>query len=197
MRVRSIMRALIVIVGLLVLVPFDALAGSRRDTIAVVDAHGKQVGTVVGTGSAGVTIALSVNGRQALLDVVSADSTVYPGLGALLPIQGAEAGLLLTFENRDCSGAPFLYQPPNRLFDWAAVAPPGMTLYLPETEGMAPRTILAGSFLETLGCQTSLATITGFDDPPDPPSNAYFVPAAAIVDLLTLFTPPFRLVFRD
>jgi hypothetical protein len=192
------MRALIVIVGFLVLLlPLDALAGGRRDTIAVVDANGRQVGTVVGARIADATIALSVNGRHALLDVVSANSTVYPGLGALLPFQGAEAGLLLTFESRDCSGAPFLYQPPNRLFDWAAVAPPGMTLYLPETEGMAPRTILPGSFLETLGCQTSLATITGFDDPPDPPTTAYYVPAAAIVDLLTLFTPPFRLVFRD
>jgi hypothetical protein len=197
MRVRSIMRALIVIVGLLVLVPLDALAGSRRDTIAVVDAHGKQVGTVVGTGSAGVTIALSVNGRHALLDVVTANSTVYPGFGALLPLQGAEAGLLLTFESRDCSGAPFLYQLPERLFDWAAVAPPGMTLYLPETEGMAPRTIMPGSALEAVGgCLTSLTPI-GFDDPLNPFTTAYFVPAAAIVDLLTLFTPPFRLVFRD
>ena len=144
-----------------------------------------------------VTIALSVNGRQALLAVVSADSTVYPGVGALLPFQGAEAGLLLTFESPDCSGTPFLYQPPNRLFDWAAVAPPGMTLYLPETEGMAPRTIVPGSFFEAVGgCQTSLTPI-GFDDPSNPPPTAYFVPAAAIVDLLTLFTPPFRLVFGD
>jgi hypothetical protein len=192
------MRALIVIVGLLALLPLDALAGGRRDEIAVVDANGRQVGTVVGARIADVTIALSVNGRQALLDVVSANSTVYPGLGALLPIQGAEAGLLLTFESRDCSGAPFLYQPPERLFDWAAVAPPGMTLYLPETEGMAPRTIMPGSSLEAVGgCLTSLTPITGFDDPSEPPTTAYFVPAAAIVDLLTLFTPPFRLVFMD
>ena len=191
------MRALIVIAGLLVLLPLDAGAGGRRDTIAVVDAHGKQVGTVVGAGIGDFTIALSVNGRHALLDVVSANSTVYPGLGALPPIQGAEPGLLLTFESLDCSGAPFLYQPPERLFDWAAVAPPGMTLYLPETEGMATRTIMPGSFLEAVGgCQTSLTPI-GFDDPSNPPTTAYFVPAAAIVDLLTLFTPPFRLVFRD
>jgi len=46
------------------------------------------------------------------------------------------------------------------------------------------------------GCQTSLNPIR-FDAPLDPPTTAYFVPAAAIVDLLTLFTPPFRLVFRD
>ena len=191
------MRALIVIVGLLVLLPLDVLAGGRRDKIAIVDANGKQVGTVVGARIADVTIALSVNGRHALLDVVSANSTVYPGGGALLPLRGAGAGLSLMFESRDCSGAPFLYQPPNRLFDWAAVAPPGMTLYLPETAGMAPRTILVGSFLVALGvCETSLTPI-GFDDPLDPPMSFDGVPAAAIVDLLTLFTPPFRLVFRD
>ena len=192
------MRALIVIVGLLVLLPFDALAGGRRGPIAIVDANGRQVGTVVGARIADFTIALSVNGRHALLDVVSADSTIYPGLGAFPPIQGVEPGLLLTFESRDCSGAPFLYQPPDRLFDWAAVAPPGMTLYLPETAGMAPRTIRPGSFLAGVGgCQTSLAPVTGVDDPAEPPTTAYFVPAAAIVYLLTLFTPPFRLVFRD
>jgi hypothetical protein len=190
------MRALIVIVGLLVLLPLGALAGSRRDPIAVVDEHGTQVGTVVGGGS--VTIALSVNGRQALLGVITADSIRYPDGDALLPIQGANSGVVLTFESGDCSGPAFLYQPPNRLSDWAAVAPPGMTLYLPETAGMAPRTIRPGSFLVSLGsCETSLTPITGFDDPAESPTTAYFVPAAAIVDLLTLFTPPFRLVFGD
>ncbi|HMH52975.1 MAG TPA: hypothetical protein VK548_22245 [Candidatus Acidoferrum sp.] len=188
------MRALIVIVGLLVLLPLDAVAGGRRDKIAIVDANGRQVGTVVGARIADFTIALSVNGRHALLDVVSSESIVFPGLGAFAPIQGVDAALLLTFESRDCSGTPFLYQPPDRLFDWAVVAPPGMTLYLPETAGMAPRTIQVGSFLGALGgCQIPGPLTT----PADPESTAYFVPAAAVVDLLTLFTPPFRLAFTD
>ena len=106
------MRVLIVIVGLLTLLPLDAVGGGWRDKIAV-----------------------------------------------------------------DCSGGPFLYQPPNRLFDWAVVAPPGLTLYLPETTGTVPRAILVGSFLD--------------------PFTFEFVPAAAIADLLTFFAPPFRLVFRD
>jgi hypothetical protein len=179
-----IMRALVVIVGLLVLFPLGATAAGRRETIAVVDAHGKQVGTVVGARIAEVTIALSVNGRHAVLDVVFANSQVYPGVGVLLPIQAA--GLLI-FGSGDCSGAAFLYQPPNRLFDWAAVAPPGMTLYLPETVGAAPTPMVPGSFVETLnGCRATDA-VTAVD----------LVPAAAIVDLLALFTPPFRLVLRD
>ena len=178
------MRALIVIVGLLMLLPLDALAGSRRDTIAVVDTHGTQVGTVVGARSDRVTIALGVNGRHALLEVVSAMSLLYPGVGAALPIQGD--GFLI-FDGGDCSGATFLRQPPNRLFDRAVVGPPGLTLYLPETPGAVPRTIPIGSFVDYFQtCQTS-DPATGFD----------LVPAVAIVDLLTLFTPPFRLVFRD
>jgi hypothetical protein len=152
---------------------------------------------VVGARIADFTIALSVNGRDALLDVVRSDSLVIPGLGTLLPIEGV-VGSLIFFESRDCSGAPFMSQPPERLFDGAVVAPPGMTLYLPEAPGMVPRTILLGSFLDALdGCQTSPGKITGVDDPLDPAVAADLIPAAAVVDLLTLFTPPFRLVFRD
>ena len=178
------MRALVVIVGLLVLLPLDALAGARRGTIAIVDANDRQVGTVVGSGLDQVTIALGVNGRQALLEVVAAASHVFPGGGAYPPIRGPG---LLFFESADCSGAPFLYQPPNRLFDWAVVAPPGLTLYFPETAGTVPRTILVGSFLDTF--QTCR--------PSDPPFTYDFVPAAAIADLLAFFAPPFRLVFGD
>ena len=82
------MRALIVIVGLLVLLPLDALGGGWRDKIAVVDANDRQVGAVVGSGLDQVAIALGVNGRQALLEVVSAASHVFPGGGAYPPIRG-------------------------------------------------------------------------------------------------------------
>src|SRR5262245_54077855 len=68
-RVRPIMRALIVPVGFLALLPLDALAEGRRAELAVVDANGKQVGTAVGARVGDVTIALNVNGRHALLDV--------------------------------------------------------------------------------------------------------------------------------
>jgi hypothetical protein len=160
------------------------VAGDRRDAIAVVDANGRQVGTVVGARIADVTVALSVNGRHALLDVVSANSTVYPGLGALLPFQGAEAGLLLTFESRDCSGAPFMYEHPDRLLDWGAIASPGLTLYLPAVPGAAPVAIVAGSSASVAGCRVS----------EHPFLDRSYVPAVAVVDLLTLFTPPFRLL---
>jgi hypothetical protein len=152
------MRALIVIAGLLVLLPLDALARDRENAtalhsprgIAVVDANGKQVGTVVEARLREVTIALIVNGRRVLLDVISPVSTEY-----YPPFRGAA---FVAFESRDCSGPPFLFEHPDRLLDAGAVAPPGMTLYLPAVPGAAP---------------------------------------VAIVDLLTLFTPPFRVLIVD
>ena len=89
----------------------------------MVDANGKQVGTVVDAGLREVTIALNVNGRRVLLDVISADFTEYfPGAPGLLP--PLRGGALIGFESRDCSGPPFLYEHPNRLLDMAAIAPP-------------------------------------------------------------------------
>ena len=83
------MRALIVLAGLLVLLPLDASPGGRpnaREKLVVVDANGKQVGTVVGSRATQVTIALSVNGRHVLLNVNSAvDTPVFPGVTALVP----------------------------------------------------------------------------------------------------------------
>jgi hypothetical protein len=185
------MRAFIALAGLLVLVlPLDASPGGRpnaREKLVVVDANGKQVGTVVGSRLTQVTIALSVNGRHALLHVASAvESPVFPGTTLLVPpIQGAR---LLRFESRDCSGPPFLLSSANELLDLAAVASPGMTLYLPVVPRAAPTRIVWNSYREdTGGCHTMEQPML---------SDAH-VPAAAIVDLLTLFTPPFRVVILD
>ena len=188
------MRALIVLAGLLVLLPLDAPARDRGDVtaphaprgIAVVDANGKHVGTVVEARPRDVTIALSVNGRRVLLDVISAVSTQYsPGVAALVPpFRGAA---LLAFESGDCSGPPFLFEHPDRLLDAGAVAPPGLTLYLPEVPGAVSAKIVWGSYAGISGCQAL-----------ELPYLAHsFVPAVAVVDLLTLFTPPFRLLFME
>ena len=183
------MRALIVLAGLLVLLPLDASPGGRPNTpgkLVVVDANGKQVGTVVGSKVSRVTIALSVNGRHVLLDVDSAvDTPVFPGTTLLVPpIKGAD---LVRFESRDCSGQPFLLSSANELLDLGAVAPPGMTLYLPAVPGAAPRQIAWSSYWGTGGCRTQEQPILSDGE----------VPAVAIVDLLTLFTPPFRVLVVD
>jgi hypothetical protein len=183
------MRALIVLAGLLALLHLDASAGGRpnaREKLVVVDANGKQVGTVVGSRVNRVTIALRVNGRHVLLNVDSAvDTPVFPGTTLLVPPIRGFGGV--SFESRDCSGPPFLFQSGNGLLDSGFVAPPGLTLYLPTVPGAAPTPIALSSYWGTGGCRTQ-----------EPPvlSNAY-VPAVAVVDLLTLFTPPFRLLFVE
>jgi hypothetical protein len=186
------MRLLIVLAGLLVLLPLDAPARDREGVrgphaptgVAVVDANGKQVGTVVEARVRDVTIALSVNGRRVLLDVISSVSTEYsPGV----PTPPFRAPAFLAFESRDCSGPPFMYEHPDRLLDWGAIAPPGLTLYLPAGPGAAPVAITAGSSASVAGCRTS----------EHPFLDRSYVPAVAIVDLRTLFTPPFRLLFVE
>ena len=88
----------------------------------------------------------------------------------------------MVFESHDCSGPPFLPQSANRLADLGAVEPPGMTLYLPEAPGARPRRIAWSSYRAAGECKRQGEPVV---------SDAY-VPAVAIVDLLTLFTPPFR-----
>jgi hypothetical protein len=183
------MRALIVLAGLLALLPVDTSAGGRpnaREKLVVVDANGKQVGTVVGSRATQVTIALGVNGRHVLLAVNWAvDAPIFPGTTLLVPpIQGAE---LLRFESRDCSGQPFVLSSANELLDLGAVAPPGMTLYLPEVPSAAPVEIVAGSTASVAGCRVSEYLFL----------DRSYVPAVAVVDLRTLFTPPFRLLLVE
>ena len=181
------MRALIVLAGLLVLLPLDAPARDRGGVtkphspkgIAVVDANGKRVGTVVEARLREVTIALIVNDRRVLLDVISPVSTEY-----YPPFRGAT---FVAFESRDCSGPPFLFENSDRLLDAGAVAFPGMTLYLPAVPGAAPVTIASASSAGVAGCQTI----------EHPFSDRAWVPAVAVVDLLTLFTPPFRVIFVE
>ena len=181
-----IMRAFVVLAALLGFLPPEAQAEDQSlKGVTVVDANGKQVGTVVEARLRDVTIALSVNGRNVLLDVFSAASTEYsPGAGALPPLRGSS---LLSFESRDCSGPPLLFQHPPRLLDAGAIAPPGLTLYLPAVPRAAPAAFVWGSYVGTAGCQAV----------PIPVTVDNLVPAVAVVDLLTLFTPPFRLLFVE
>ncbi len=181
------MRALIVLAGLLVLLPLEVLARDREGVrvphaprrVVVVDANGRQVGTVVEARVRDVTIALSVNGRRVLLDAISSVSTQY-----YPPFRGAT---FVAFESRDCSGPPFLFENSDRLLDAGAVASPGMTLYLPAVPEAAPVTIVSGSSAGVAGCQAV----------EHPLLERSWVPAVAVVDLLTLFTPPFRVVFVE
>ena len=136
------MRTLIVIVGLLALLPIGALAGSRGDPIAVVDANGKPVGTVVGAGIADATIALSANGRSVLLDVtLGGEHRVFPGRRCAAAFSWRLAAVVR--ESGLLGPAPRV-RAPESTSRWAAIAPPGLTLYLP-----AVRRRSGGSYCRT------------------------------------------------
>jgi len=180
------MRAVIALAILFVFLPLDASAGDRREQLMVVDANDKQVGTVVGSRVTQVTIALAVNGRHVLLEATWAvDSPVFPGVTLLVPpLQGAGS---VRFEGPGCSGQPFLTTSANELLDLGAVAPPGMTLYLPAVPRALPTAITWRSSWGSGACRTQEEPVLSDSD----------VPAVAFVDLLTLFTPPFRVLVRD
>jgi hypothetical protein len=162
-------------------------------TIQVVDAHGKQVGNVVGATAligpgARATVALRVEDREVLLDVVAGNSVQTQG-GTVLPFHG-DGGENLLFEGADCSGQPLIPKGGTALAtpNPAVVAPPGMTLYVPTDPAAIPSLITIRSFINVLGlCGTGN----------NPPSQGLVVPATPLIDLLTVYTPPFRIVFAD
>lgn len=152
------------------------------EPIAVVDANGNQVGEVVGATTNTATVALKVGGRGVIL-VVRGATTQSSLEGDLLPFQGTGT---LRFESTDCSGPPLMFVDPIRTVDPGIVAAPGMTLYMPEVPTILGSRIL-GSGRGQGGRCVALS-------PPILADN--MVPAVPIIDLLTVFTPPFRIVFR-
>ena len=99
---------------------------------------------------------------------------------------GFESSDDLAFESTDCSGPPYLISSESggpSLFAAASIAPPGHTLYVEDT-GASSRSINVGSTLPSVdGCGAF-----------SPPFAMEAIPALTMVDLDTLFTPPFRLV---
>ena len=199
--------ALVTLATSLVLLPVAGVADPpsvKPATIKVVDAHGKQVGNVVGVYLLTTTVALRVNDQDLLLSVTAADS--YPGipaeLGTLLPIQpwyiavdgSGFGGNALNFESDDCTGAPLMDDFTGRANgDWRpllqniVVALPGMTVYVAD-QSAGPRQVVVRSFIQggtaSAVCGKTLADLSE-------------VPAIPLIDLLTVYTPPFRIVFAD
>jgi hypothetical protein len=174
--------------------------GVKPADIEVVDAHGKQVGNVVGVFLGFPTVALRVKDQGLLLNVVATDS--YPSFQGptILPIQpwyttvsiGVGPANFLSFESDDCSGAPLMvdFTGPaneNRLLQNTVVALPGMTVYVAD-QSTGPRQVEVRSFLS--GGEASAICQTF-------PASRSVVPAIPLIDLLTVFTPPFRIVFAD
>jgi hypothetical protein len=142
-------------------------------SLTLVDATGKRMGTVFntigGTGSSNVLVAFEWGQAVFTLSV------------SVTEIRGT-AGI--NFATSNCSGTPYFLHF-NRLLSPAAVVGPGATLYLEDPEGV-PQTIVVRSRYSSMSDGTWVC-----DTFPD--HSDTFVPAYALGDLYTVFTPPFRL----
>jgi hypothetical protein len=168
-------------------------------TIQVVDAHGKQVGNVVGIFFGYTTVALRVKPvprwflptleeQDVLLNVLGADSiqgwnTIGAGVGQTW--FGANG---FVFESDDCSGTPFLSVPDGLLLPNTVVSTPGMTVYVPDQSAPARQVVVRSSISVEFGAPGNCSKVT---------INVSASPAIPLIDLLTVYTPPFRIVFAD
>jgi hypothetical protein len=148
--------------------------------VVVADGNGKIVGAALG--SVGVHVS-EVFGPSDVRPTVLLQ--VDQHLAAVHVARDRLYGGRLWFTSEDCTGMPwFPFEPiggaPLPLLPQSAIAPPGWTLYL-QIPNVAPQSIAAKSFL------TSGAQCTSADRSLDA------VLAQPLVDLLTIFTPPFSL----
>jgi hypothetical protein len=152
-----------------------APANEPQAAFAVFDAHGKQVGQVVGV-EAG-------HGGPSLIYVV-----VRLKVGAHAFVLSAHRDRLVgntsppAFESRDCSGQPFLVRPmPDAVLPAVAVVGPRAAVYLAAPEA-APRAITARSHFAPDG------SCLGGPETHLPER----IPALELVELAAHFSPPFQ-----
>ena len=169
------------VLWILVLSSFVALALGRNAfdrqpqvrpvrQVVVVDSKGKTVGAVFGGSRARVTVLLEVEQHLAAVEV--ARDRFYPGN--------------LCFESENCLGTPWLcagfspvYDPPG-LLSPAVIRPPGQTLYVPAPGTQLERRTIRSSLKPDDVCETNEFT-------------GYMLPLHPLLDLNTVFTPPFSL----
>lgn len=154
-----------------------ANSAALESGLTVVDSTGTTLGRVVGTPSfwgVSVSVPFRIEGQLFVLNV------------AINDYFGNEDDDEVLFESADCSGQPFLDDPedfgtdPLPILPVVAVNAPGNTVYL-QVRGSAAETRLIQSGLHENGnCYTD----------PDP-FERRVVPALTVVDMDTLFTPPF------
>lgn len=157
----------IALVGMLAISTVNAGTLKSVDALVVVDANGKKVGTVTDIG-------LTLTGAAVVFEV---DGFLF----ALFITQGSFIGTFtfFQFESTDCTGTPFIGSSTGLLLHGVAVFPPGMTVYRPDPTA-TPRTITSRSEMGNAGsCIVITRTI---------PDRS---PAFPLIDLSTLFTPPF------
>ena len=125
------------------------------------DSKGKIVGSVAGALGFSTTVLLKIEDR--LIPV------------ALLKNSYLRASSLF-FELPNCQGTAWIIPTPDTLVTNAMVRPPGNTIYIAE-EDVVPVQITIASLFGTI-CQSSSGKVEA-------------VPAVPVIDLDTVFTPPF------
>lgn len=146
--------------------PFAAHAGPLKgfSTFNVVDANGKLIGNAIPDGTS-ASLVFKVGG-QVFGVTVHGDGFARDG------------GLVFESPDTTCSGTPLIEVRPAALLTDRAIAPPGSTVYVADPQAV-PQTITRGSIFFNGFC-LSLG------------GSASAVPVVALVDLDTMFTPPFK-----
>lgn len=154
--------------------------------MTVEDAGGKTIGRVIGAISvSNIESANSLNLKMRTTVLLQVDGTVVPVMVGRDRFYGGGG---LVYESEDCLGTPF-FSPgaplpetdAPSLLPQTAIGPPGQTIYM-AVPGAAQRAISKRSVLEFgLRCTNETGDIP----------NA--IPTQPLVDLLTVFTPPFSL----
>ena len=153
---------------------FSALANSDRDASAV---------CASGSGLTDLLMAFELD--EAVFTLTVSATRVCEGGGPTYRFVGSVPGPYFT--TSDCSGRRTwtirrIMHPP-RIYGLppAAVGGPGATLYLADPEGVPETLVVRSIWTQTKGCHNPF------------PNTVPALPACAIGDLATVFTPPFRL----
>lgn len=157
----------------------------------VVDAHGFPLGGVVGLNDPTATVLINVGGG------------VGGGVFSLnvLPSQLLGTGGSLYFTTANCTGTPYITFQPPALATPSVLAAPGNSLYA-AVPNATPLQITALSVLlpsipggPPASCQsTTPPPPVGVPPPPPPtPPQVFAIAAVSLVDLNTVFTPPFSI----
>ena len=149
--------------------------GMQPAKLQVVDQNGSALGNVVGGSTSNVTVAFTLNGHEVVL---LAQGTSRPN--ALFGTTG-----VVNFASDDCSGQAFMRRAVGVLIPTSSVTGPEMRVWVPADPNAAPALGTVQSFLtvNSVNCEIGPETIA-------------VVPAIAIGDLASLFTPPFKLLFQ-
>jgi len=152
----------------------------RIGALALVDSSGRKVGPASDALYGIATVALAVDDRIVPLQVVPSGRVAGGGLPSLL------------FESVDCSGTSFVISDscPGNCFvpPFGAFNMPEPTIYVPNAQ-VGPQVVMVKSYRNQSFSVSSCESVGG--------SGSFaqtVVPAIKLVDLSTVFTPPFTLI---